>query len=62
MRPLNFNNMAKNSKNKKQKETSEKVWVSNSKLLKSVENRRQGVRRVEGGKIIGGLEFYGELK
>lgn len=62
MRPLNFNNMAKNNKNKKQKDTSGKVWVSNSKLLKSVENRRQGVRRVEDGKIIGGLEFYGELK
>lgn len=37
-------------------------WVSDSKLLKKVEDRRQGVRRVENGKLIGGTEFYGELK
>lgn len=44
------------------KKSSKKQWVSDAKLLKKVEDRRQGVRRMEEGKVIGGTEFYGELK
>lgn len=47
---------------KPSKSKPKKQWVSNAKLLKKVEDRRQGIRRVEDGKVIGGTEFYGELK
>lgn len=53
--------MAKKTKKTTKKDT--RVYVSDSSLLKKVEGVRNGTRRKDqDGNVIGGTEYFGELK